>query len=562
MSSLSPRAFGGPLHDRYDLVVVGGGISGVQVARHAAGRGLKTLLVEKTDYGHGTSAATTKMIHGGLRYLEQYDFAVVAESVRERRFLTLAAPHLVQPRSFLLTAYEWSKPSAPIMGAGVGLYEAMAFNRNVGVPRDVRSSRFKWISKKTLLHQAPWLNPTGLLGAWRHDDTLNLHPERLLLSLVKDFVSLGGTAINHTSAEDIEVDRGVVRGVRLKDLLSGAEFSVSAHAVVNAGGPWAELVLGNRAEQAGIKVKQSKGVHLITTGLGMKEAIYVRGKNGHHMMVNPWEGRTLIGPTDTPTSGDPDSAETDVSDINLLRETLDSVSSRPLHREQIEDTIVGVRPLIDDGNDTYTSSRRFEVRDHSEQGLSGLFTVTGGKWTTGRAMGEKVIDTVVKHMSAELPPTKRFGDTKRPLSSSFGDYETVADAFTVAVKEHSELPLSAEVREHLARLYGTEHTEVLRTVAEGEGLDELLWPGTSNDIAAQAVYAVTHEHALTLEDVIDRRLTIGTLGAVPDEVVEKVAAIIAPLLGWDAEETRGVAAAYNGKTASRRDVIDQAFNTP
>ncbi|WP_018295624.1 glycerol-3-phosphate dehydrogenase/oxidase [Corynebacterium lubricantis] len=560
MSKLSDRVFGGPLDVRYDVVIIGGGISGVQVARHAAGRGLKALLVEQNDYGHATSAATTKAIHGGLRYLEQYDFAVVAESVRERRFLTIAAPHLVQPRSFLLTAYDWSKPPAPILGAGVGLYEAMALNRNVGVPRDVRSPRFKWIGKQALLKQVPWLQTDGLQGAWRHDDTLNLHAERLLLAMVKDFASLGGTAVNHASVVNIDREGSAIQGVDIRDNLSGETFSVAASAVINAAGPWVAEALGNLSGQAGVRVKQAKGVHLITKDLQTKEAVYVRGRNGRHIVVNPWEGRTLVGPTDTPTSGDPDSTTTDVSDINLLRETLDSVSSHPLTRDQVEDTIVGVRPLIDDGNDTYTSSRRFEVRDHQEQGLAGLFTVTGGKWTTGRAMGEKVIDTVVKAMAAKLPPTKRFDDTKRPLSSSFGDYDTVADAFTVAVQERSELSLSPAVREHLARLYGTEHTEVLRTVAEGEGLDELLWPGTSNDIAAQAVYAVTHEHALTLEDVIDRRLTVGTLGAVPDHVVEKVANIIAPLLGWDTEKASGVAAAYNGKTAARHDVIDQAFS--
>lgn len=543
----------------YDVVVIGGGISGVQIARHSAGRGLNTLLVEKNDFGHATSAATTKAIHGGLRYLEQLDFAVVAESIRERRYLTLAAPHLVQPRSFLLTTYDWSAPPAPVLGAGVALYEAMAFNRNVGVPRDVRSPRFTWVGKQKLLRRVPWLEPEGLQGAWRHDDSLNLHPERLLLAMVKDFESLGGTALNHTEAVRVNHEDGRVTGVKIVN--KGETHTVLAQAVINAAGPWVERALGDVSSQAQIQVKQAKGVHLITDDLGMEEAVYVRGRNGRHIVVNPWEGRTLVGPTDTPSPGDPDNTHADESDINLLRETFDSVSARPLTRDSVQDTIVGVRPLIDDGSDTYTASRRFEVRDHASQGLAGLFTVSGGKWTTGRAMGEKVVGKVVRAMGADLPPVKKFDDKHRPLSSSFGDYATIADAFDVAFRAQPEADVPLVVREHLARLYGTEHLEILELVASEPNLSERLWPGESNDIAAQAVYAVTHEKAATLADVIDRRLTVGTLGAVPAEVVKTIAGIVAPLLGWDEQDVERETQSYVGRVHQRAETLDRAFST-
>lgn len=554
MSVFDERVLGAPLRRKYDVAVIGGGITGVQVARHAAGRGLRTILVEREDYGSGTSAATTKAIHGGLRYLEQYDFGVVAESVSERHFLGLAAPHLVQPRSFLLTAYDWSSPPAPVLGAGVALYEAMALKRNIGVPKDIRSPRFRWIGKKKLLNQVPWLDPEGLVGAWRHDDTLNIHPERLLLAILNTFVADGGTAVNHAEVTGLLGRPGErIRGVQVRDGITGTTEKIEATVTVNAAGPWVAEVLGDLAEDAGVRVQQAKGVHLFTRDLGNRDAVYVRGRNGRHIVVNPWEGRTLVGPTDTPA----DSPETTVADINLLRETLDSVSVRPLVREDVQDTIVGVRPLIDEGNDTYTSSRRFDIRDHGPNGLPGLFTVSGGKWTTGRKMGEKVMDTVIEASHRHLPPTRTFDSRYLDLSTSFGDYDTVAAAFTAAASRVPEAGLPRDTRVHLARLYGTDHEKVLALVAADRTLAARL--GGSADIAAQAVYAVTVEAARTLADVLDRRLTVGTLGLVDAAVVEQVATLIAPLLGWAAERRQAEVDAYLGAQRGRVEVLDEAF---
>lgn len=559
MSVFDGRVLGAPLRKRYDVAVIGGGITGVQVARHAAGRGLRTILIERDDYGSGTSAATTKAIHGGLRYLEQYDFGVVAESVSERHYLGLAAPHLVQPRSFLLTAYDWSTPPAPVLGAGVALYEAMALRRNVGVPRDIRSPRFRWIGRKKLLGQVPWLDPEGLVGAWRHDDTLNIHPERLLLAILNSFVADGGTAVNHAEVTGLLGRPGErIRGVQVRDTLSGTVEKVEATVTVNAAGPWVADVLGDLAEDAGVRVKQAKGVHLFTRDLGNRDAVYVRGRNGRHIVVNPWQGRTLVGPTDTPVDGDADSVDTTVEDITLLRETLDSVSVRPLVREDVRDTIVGVRPLIDDGSDTYTSSRRFDVRDHALNGLPGLFTVSGGKWTTGRKMGEKVIDTVIEASHRHLPPTRAFDSRRLSLSTSFGDYDTVRAAFEAAAARRPEAGLPRDTRVHLARLYGTDHEKVLALVAADRTLAARL--GDSADIAAQAVYAVTAEAARTLADVLDRRLTVGTLGLVDARVIDRVAGLIAPLLGWSEDRRQAEVEAYLGRQNARVGVIDEAFS--
>ncbi len=315
--------------------------------------------------------------------------------------------------------------------------------------------------------------------------------------------------------------------------------------------------LGDLATTAGVRVRQAKGVHLVTRDLGNRDGVFVRGRNGRHIVVNPWQGKTLVGPTDTPMSGSADEAATEVEDINLLRETLDSVSATPLVREDVESTIVGVRPLIDDGSDTYTSSRRFEIRDHAPTGLPGLYSVTGGKWTTGRAMGQKVTDTLIRAHRGSLPPTRDFDSRHLDLSTSFGDYDTVTAAFEAAAARVPSADLPRDTRIHLARLYGTEHEAVLRLVVEDPRLATPV-PGSS-DILAQAVYAVTHEAAETLQDVLDRRMTVGTLGLVRETAARLVAATVAPLLGWEPERRDAEVAGYLGLQAAETAVLDEAF---
>lgn len=530
------RRIGPPLRDNYDVIVIGGGISGVQIARHAQGRGLRTVMFEARDYSSGTSSTTSKMIHGGLRYLEQYDFGVVQEAVKERRYLGIAAPHLVAPRSFMLTAFDWSEPKAPVLGAGVALYETMAWQRNQGQSKENHSPRFRWIPKNALLKEVPWLDPEGLKGAWRHDDTLNLHAERLLLAVIKAFAADGGTAINHAKVTRIlrNVEEGRVKGVEVTDQVTNTTHEVYAPVVINAAGPWVAQALGDLAEVTKLKVRQSKGVHLLTGDLGSQSGVFVRGKNGKHVIVNPWMGRTLIGPTDTMIDGDADDAAADESDIDLLLETIDSVRATPLDRKEIISTLVGVRPLVDDGTDTYTSSRRFDISDHANVGIDGLVSVSGGKWTTSRVMGYKVIEHVVEHQAAVLPPLRHFDSRQMPLSTSFGAYESVADSFESALRSHPELDVDDEIRVHLARLYGTEHEKVLDLVAKQPDLGRRLDPDNL-DIAAQVVFAVAEEAAVDLADVLDRRIVLGTLGYVQPAAVRATAEAMAQVTGWSAE---------------------------
>ncbi|MTB07893.1 MAG: FAD-dependent oxidoreductase, partial [Actinobacteria bacterium] len=341
----------------FDVIVIGGGITGVGVAREAVGRGLRTLLVDRGDFGGGTSAATTKYIHGGIRYLEQYDFGVVRESLRERRILALGAPHLVHQTQFIMPAWRWSKPSRALMGAGVALYDALSFDRNRGAPASLRIPHPTWLGKQRLVQQVPWLDTDGLQGGFAYHDTLNVHPERLLLAYVKSAAADGASFLTHTEVTGFaqHSDRGnvVIDGVTARDCLGGVTYTLRARVVVNAAGPWIDRVLQPLSRPLGVAVNRSKGVHVLTRPLGgpgrVDAAVFARAKSGKHVIVSPWMGGSFIGPTDTPLPDGSDEVVADTDDVDSILTTVNSTMNpgeRALTVDDVVATTVGLRPLI------------------------------------------------------------------------------------------------------------------------------------------------------------------------------------------------------------------------
>lgn len=528
------------LREGFDVAVVGGGITGIWVAREAASRGLKVALVDRGDFGAETSAATTKYIHGGIRYLEQYDFGVVRESLRERRILALGAPHLVEQTKFIMPAWRWSKPGAPILGAGMALYDLLSYDRNREVPASLRIPHPRWMSKKKLLQSVPWLEPSGLLGAFAYHDTLNVHPERLLLAYAKSAEAAGAVLINHCRADAFLVDhqgeRLVVEGIRATDLLNGESVEVRAGVVVNAAGPWIDSVLATLGRDAGVGVDRSKGVHILTRPIGggaVRDAVFARAKSGRHVIVSPWMGKSFIGPTDTPMGDEEIRADHD--DVRSILDTVNSTmgrSERPLTDDDVELTTVGVRPLIKapGSEGTYTASRRHELYHHVDRGIDNVWTIGGGKWTTARATAEEMVDELFKNELKRLREVK----TNSRRGAAFGTFAWARDAgpyLADAGRELVDAGLSTKSAEMIARLYGTEYVDILHLVLEDRRLAEAL---PSGDIAAQVVFAVSNEGARTLSDIVDRRLVAGTVGRVTRENLEWVARVAAPLLGWDA----------------------------
>lgn len=537
------------LEQVFDIIVIGGGITGVGVAREAAGRGLRTLLVERNDLGSGTSAATTKYIHGGIRYLEQYDFKVVRESLRERRILALGAPHLVRQTQFIMPAWRWSKPSRALIGAGVALYDALSYDRNRNAPPSLRIPHPKWLSRKALMRAVPWLDTEDLQGGFAYHDTLNMHPERLLLAYVKSAAADGALFLSHTNVtgflQHTEAGNVIVDGITTVDRLTGATRSLRARVVVNAAGPWIDHVLAPLGRPLGVAVNRSKGVHVLTRPLGgagrVDAAVFARAKSGKHVIVSPWMGGSFIGPTDTPLDGDNEAVVADTADVSIILDTVNSTmnaSEKPLTVDDVEVATVGLRPLIrrgeqGDGGNTYSASRRHELYHHAERGVTNLWSIGGGKWTTARVTGEQVVDQLLRH---ELKGTavKRF-DSKRCGTSTTFAWAQDAEPFLRGVASAGEsIGIDAATAEHLGRLYGTEYAAIIGLVGADRRLaDRITTEHGCLDVLAQAVYAVTHEAARTLGDVLDRRLVVGTLGPVSRATIGRVAALVGPLLGWD-----------------------------
>jgi len=568
-------------HQQFDVAIIGGGITGVSLAREAAGRGLRTVLVESDDFGSGTSAATTKYIHGGIRYLEQYDIAVVRESLRERRILALGAPHLVEQTRFIMPAWRWSKPPTALIGAGVGLYDLLSFDRNRDAPPNLRIPHPRWMSRKKLLAAVPWLDAQGLQGAFAYHDTLNVHPERLLLAYAKSAVAAGALLLNHVSVDgfifaepvrDTLGGRLEVRGLKVTDRLTGDIGEVRASVVVNAAGPWIDRVLSTVGRATGVGVERSKGVHILTRPLGgpgrVSDAVFARARSGQHVIVSPWAGGSFIGPTDTPIDGDESSVVVNPDDVQLILDTVNSTMSdveSPLTQRDVELATVGVRPLIrrdrpgdaaDSSNPTYSASRAHEFYHHADRGIDNLWTIGGGKWTTARATAEQMVEKLLRH---ELRGVKvRSFSTRRVAAAGAFAWAEDAEPYLVdVVGELAQRSISLPVAEHLARLYGTEWHLLAELIDNDASLADPM-SMTSSDIAAQVVFAVTHESARTLSDIVDRRLIMGTIGGVSIGDLQRVATIAGPLWGWDKQQI-DIEVRHE---FDRRQVIDAHWKTP
>ena len=556
------------LSDPFDVVIIGAGITGVCVAREAAGRGLRTLVIDKGDFGGGTSSATSKYIHGGIRYLESYQFGVVRESLRERRILALGAPHLVNQTRFLMPAWRWSKPRTPLIGAGVALYDMLSYDRNRDAPPSLRIPHPHWLSKQKLLAAVPWLDGDGLQGAFAYHDTMNIHPERLLLAYLKTAAALGAVAINHAKATGFITKPAadgtgmIVEGIEVDDQLTGETHRVMARTVVNAGGPWMDIVLRDLGRPVGVKVQRSKGIHLLTRPLGGTDTVFARARSGNHVIVSPWQGRSFIGPTDTAISEEPDDVRTDQADVALVLDTINSMlnsSAKPLTEADIESTSVGIRPLIvQEGTDSYHTSRRHELYSHAQTGVANLWSIGGGKWTTGRATGVEVVGALLKSAVLKGHRTTEYDSARQPAVGAFAWATDAAPFLEQAARSRAHLPLSLGFRNHLARLYGTECERIYDLIEHDASLaDRISDRDGCLDLAAQAVFAVTDEGARTLADVLDRRLVLGTLGRVTVEEIERLARLIGPLLGW----SEGSTVAAGETEVARRAAIEARWRT-
>jgi glycerol-3-phosphate dehydrogenase len=512
---------GVPAPAQFDVIVLGAGINGSAIARDAAMRGLTVLLVEKDDISHATSAWNSRMIHGGLRYLEHYEFDLVRESLREREWLLRAAPHLVKPLPFLMPFQRRDKRPPMLLRMGMLAYDILSYDKSV--------PHFRLYGKKKTLARAPGLDPAQLRGGALFYDAQVDFAERLSVENVLSAREHGAQVLTHTKATRLLIEGRTVVGVECADVLSGATSSARAKVTVNATGPWADELLEGLPAHDKPLIGGTKGTHLVVDpfpGAPQGCAMYYEAaSDGRPVLVIPWQGRFLIGSTDIRYHGDAGEALADESEIDyILSETNLLMPSAGLTRDSVRFVYTGVRPLpFDPKDDPAKITRHHIVKDHAPA-VEGLVTIVGGKLTTFRSLGQDATDRVVKKLGAG----KRRSTTRKEKlpGGSTPDYAAFAAAFKASVE------LGERTADRLLSIYGVRAPQVVALAREEKGLDQIFDAG-SGALAAELVYGLRVESARTLTDVIMRRTMLGLDPDLAIGSVEAAAEIMAKHGGWE-----------------------------
>jgi len=506
---------------RWDVIVIGGGATGLGTAVDAASRGYRTLLVEAADFAKGTSSKATKLVHGGVRYLAQGNISLVREALHERGLLARNAPHLVWPLGFVVPAYQWL--DQPFYGIGLKLYDLLAGGLSLDGSR--------WLDQSEVLAAAPTLaeqvGGRALRGGNLYFDG-QFDDARLAIALMRTLFDVGGTAVNYMRVTGLSQQGGVISGVTVQDGLGEASFRLRADCVINATGVWVDAVRQMEGGHARTMVAPSQGVHLTLprSFLPGEHAILIpKTDDGRVLFVVPWNGHTIVGTTDTPRKDLPLEPDAGADDIDFILDTASRYLARAPTWADITSVWAGLRPLVKATGEASTASLS---REHTiVVSRAGLITVTGGKWTTYRKMAEDVIETAIQRQMLRAAPCVT---ADLPLHGSAG--------------RPADLPAHGSASPD--RYYGNE----LSSLRALPGNEILLAPA-SGLTEAHVRFAARHELASRVEDVLARRNRVLFLDArAAVEAAPRVAAILAEELGhdaaWQASETNSFRALAGG----------------
>ncbi|HZV75642.1 MAG TPA: glycerol-3-phosphate dehydrogenase [Conexibacter sp.] len=535
----------------FDLIVIGAGINGAGIARDATLRGLSVLLVDKGDVGAGTTSRSTRLVHGGLRYLEHFEVPLVRESLRERETLLHIAPHLVHPLSFLLPIYEEHKRRPALIRMGMMAYDALSLDKSL--------ERHRMLSRDEALRREPGLRSEGLRGAATYYDAQAEYPERLALENALAARRLGAVVLPYMRVTALE--RGApdrITGVALHDELHGTEHLARGALVVNATGPWVDELLGMGSLPTPPKplIGGTKGSHLVVEPFpgAPREAVYAEAvEDGRPYFVVPWNGLYLIGTTDTRYDGDLDDVVATEDEIAyLIDETNRLIPGAALTPAQVLYTYAGVRPLPAgggrDGTEEGAITRSHVIYDHAAtrdpaERLEGMLSIVGGKITTYRRLAEETVDQAVKKLGRKADKCRTHqvplpGGTAYPFAG-----------FRERFRATSGLPL--ETADRLLRIYGTRAAEALDFA---DGAPELREPfdADTGAIGAEVIFSLRTELAETLADVVQRRTLVGYGAHVGLEAVESAAEIAVRHAGWTDERAAREVAAFREQAAALR----------
>jgi glycerol-3-phosphate dehydrogenase len=527
----------------FDVLVVGGGVTGAGVALDAVARGYKVALVEKTDFASGTSSKSTKLLHGGIRYLPNFDFPLVHEALTERGILMRIAPYLAQPLGFVLPIYEGDRhpvglPFTTPGGIGLGfildiglwLYDILAGRRNI--------KRHRHLSRAKVLQMAPALVQKGLKDGYIYYDG-QTNDARLTMAIILTAAQYGAVITNYTEVTSFVLEEGKVRGARVCDRLENKELTVRARYVVNATGVFSEEVEHLTGEEPQVNIEPSKGVHLVfareDVKLGDYAIVLPETDDKRILFIVPWQSRAIFGTTDTGT-GDLNHPLASQQDIAYLLAHLNRYLSVHLTEKDIISTYAGYRPLVRPGKGSGHSPAKLSRTHAVLEGSTGIVTIVGGKMTTYRRMAQDTVDVLSKRDgSIPVHPTQDL-----PLYGSAG-WPAVQHDLKV---KGAALGLSRQTLEHLGRSYGAAAMSIVKLVENDASLGRLLIDDLPY-IRAEVVHACRNEMAMTPYDVLARRTAITLedrqrgLGMIDD-----VAALMAAELGWSPEQQQSMVESF------------------
>jgi len=469
--------------NNYDLLVIGGGINGASIAHLAALRRMKVALLEKNDFAAGTSSKSSKLMHGGIRYLERFEFGLVRESLRERYFHVQAAPHLVRPLAFIIPVYEGDRRPLWMMRLGVFLYDLLAGSQKIG--------QHRFLSRDDLLKHEPNLKSEGLTGGVLYYDA-QMDDARVCLENVLAADAHGAHVANYVEVTAFIKENGRVTGVRARDRLAPEkpEFEIRARNFFCAAGPWTNALLKLDEPHAPEKVRPTKGVHIVTPKKICKHAFLIPAERDNRIFfVLPWKNNSMIGTTDTDYSGSPDQVAPEEADIAyLIEETRRVFPGLELHREDFKVSFAGLRPLLKREGSASNVSREHAVFTTA----SGLFFVAGGKFTSYRSIAEDCVDRIRPNSMVKI-------------EALYGSGRIDEEGLPRTAREHG---VSLELIQGLVEKYGARYTDLLKLGKENPALFEAVSPGLPL-IKAELVYAVRTEMARSVDDLLYRRLSLG-----------------------------------------------------
>ncbi|MFM1974489.1 MAG: hypothetical protein RL524_476 [Actinomycetota bacterium] len=542
-SELSPEqrdaAIQSLANDEFDILVIGGGVTGAGAVLDAASRGLKVALVEARDLASGTSSRSSKLIHGGLRYLEQYDFKLVREALHERELMVSSlSPHLVKPVGFLYPLHEKLKDRTYV-GAGLALYDVLrGFQRAL--------PWHKHMSAKKIAEIAPSLRQDIVTGAVKYYDA-QVDDARHTMTIIRTAARHGATIATRVEVENLIKDGKKVIGAAVIDTETGNKINVSAKAVVMCAGIWSDEMHERFGLKAGYGVTMSKGVHIVVpgdaiksnTGIILKTAISV-------LFLIPWGDKWIVGTTDTPYDGDRAHPYATTEDVQYILDQANKVLEPQLKREEIIGVYAGLRPLV--ANTKGSATTKLSREHTTDRSAPGFVSIAGGKYTTYRVMGKDAIDMAVTDLRRLVNSSCT---EKLPLVGADGYYALTQQSAQIA----EQYGIDEKSVIHLLNRYGSLISEVLELITEDKKLAKPLAEGLPY-LKAEIVYAASHEGAMSVDDVISRRTRLAFEAPQAGiDLVDDIASLIAPILGWGAKEKKASIAEYTSQVAAEVEAL-------